>query len=219
MECNVNKLVMFGAVLALGACSSTDKVAVMDKPVMSYEDKVEAVEQQIEVIPEWYLTPPKSENTIYATGTSASPDLQLSMDIAVLSAKTTLADRINGRLRSQTKSFMSRIGTDVDAAVLQEVEKATKNIIADVDVAGYRVDKSHVVQNGNQYRAYVMLEYSDSEANKILANRLRADRVLLSKIRSTQAYQELDAAVDKQHELDDNKARNNIELELGVTSE
>jgi len=210
---------MLGAVVALGACSSTDKVAVMDKPVMSYEDKVEAVEQQIEVIPEWYLMPPKSENAIYATGTSASPDLQLSMDIAVLSAKTTLADRINGRLRSQTKSFMSRIGTDVDAAVLQEVEKATKNIIADVDVAGYRVDKSHVVQNGNQYRAYVMLEYSDSEANKILANRLRADRVLLSKIRSTQAYQELDAAVDKQHELDDNKARNNIELELGVTSE
>jgi hypothetical protein len=219
MECNVKKFVLIGAVAALGACSSTDKVAVMDKPVMSYEDKVEAVEQQIEIIPEWYLEPPKSENAIYATGTSASPDLQLSMDIAVLSAKTTLADRINGRVRSQTKSFMSRIGTDVDAAVLQEVEKATKNIIADVDVAGYRVDKSHVVQNGNQYRAYVMLEYSDSEANKILANRLRQDRVLLSKIRSTQAYQELDAAVDKQHELDDNKARNNIELELGVTSE
>ncbi len=216
----MNKLVMFGAVLALGACSSTDKVAVMsEKPVMSYEDKVEAVEQQIEVIPEWYLEPPKSENAIYATGTSASPDLQLSMDIAVLSAKTTLADRINGRVRSQTKSFMSRIGTDVNAAVLQEVEKATKNIIADVDVAGYRVDKSHVVQNGTQYRAYVMLEYSDSEANKILANRLQADRVLLSKIRSTAAYQELDAAVDKQHELDDNKARNNIELELGVASE
>ena len=143
----------------------------------------------------------------------------MSMDIAVLSAKTTLADRINGRVRSQTKSFMSRIGTDVDAAVLQEVEKATKNIIADVDVAGYRVDKSHVVQNGNQYRAYVMLEYSDSEANKILANRLRADRVLLSKIRSTEAYKELDAAVDNQHKLDDNKARNNIELELGVASE
>ena len=218
MECNVKKFVLIGAVAALGACSSTDKVAVMDKPVMSYEDKVEAVEQQIEVIPEWYLTPPKSENAIYATGTSASPDLQLSMDIAVLSAKTTLADRINGRVRSQTKSFMSRIGTDVDAA-LQEVEKATKNIIADVDVAGYRVDKSHVVQNGNQYRAYVMLEYSDSEANKILANRLRADRVLLSKIRSTEAYKELDAAVDKQHDLDDTKARNNIELELGVTSE
>ena len=216
----MKKLVMFGAIAALGACSSSpDKVIALSTPPQTYEDKVEVVEQQVEIIPEWYLTPPKQDNSIFATGTSAAPDLQLAMDIAVLSAKTTLADRINGRVRSQTKSFISRIGTDVDAAVLQEVEKATKNIIADVDVAGYRVDKSTVVVNGNQYRAYVMLEYSDSEANKILMNRLRKDRVVLSKIRSTAAYKELDEAVDQQHVLDDNEAKNMIELETGVSVE
>ena len=216
----MKKLVMFGAIAALGACSSSpDKVTALSSPPQTYEDKVEVVEQQVEIIPEWYLTPPKQDKSIFATGTSAAPDLQLAMDIAVLSAKTTLADRINGRVRSQTKSFISRIGTDVDAAVLQEVEKATKNIIADVDVAGYRVDKSTVVVNGNQYRAYVMLEYSDSEANKILMNRLRKDRVVLSKIRSTAAYKELDEAVDQQHVLDDNEAKNMIELETGVSVE
>ena len=216
----MKKFVMFGAIAALGACSSSpDKVTALSSPPQTYEDKVEVVEQQVEIIPEWYLTPPKQDNSIFATGTSAAPDLQLAMDIAVLSAKTTLADRINGRVRSQTKSFISRIGTDVDAAVLQEVEKATKNIIADVDVAGYRVDKSTVVVNGNQYRAYVMLEYSDSEANKILMNRLRKDRVVLSKIRSTAAYKELDEAVDQQHVLDDNEAKNMIELETGVSVE
>ena len=216
----MKKLVMFGAIAALGACSSSpDKVTALSTPPQTYEDKVEVVEQQVEIIPDWYLTPPKQDNSIFATGTSAAPDLQLAMDIAVLSAKTTLADRINGRVRSQTKSFISRIGTDVDAAVLQEVEKATKNIIADVDVAGYRVDKSTVVVNGNQYRAYVMLEYSDSEANKILMNRLRKDRVVLSKIRSTAAYKELDEAVDQQHVLDDNEAKNMIELETGVSVE
>ena len=216
----MKKLVMFGAIAALGACSSSpDKVTALSTPPQTYEDKVEVVEQQVEIIPEWYLTPPKQDNSIFATGTSAAPDLQLAMDIAVLSAKTTLADRINGRVRSQTKSFISRIGTDVDAAVLQEVEKATKNIIADVDVAGYRVDKSTVVVNGNQYRAYVMLEYSDSEANKILMNRLRKDRMVLSKIRSTAAYKELDKAVDQQHVLDDNEAKNMIELETGVVNE
>jgi len=216
----MKKFVMFGAIVALGACSSSpDKVTALSSPPQTYEDKVQVVEQQVEIIPEWYLTPPKQDNSIFATGTSAAPDLQLAMDIAVLSAKTTLADRINGRVRSQTKSFISRIGTDVDAAVLQEVEKATKNIIADVDVAGYRVEKSTVVVNGNQYRAYVMLEYSDSEANKILMNRLRKDRVVLSKIRSTAAYKELDEAVDQQHVLDDNEAKNMIELETGVSVE
>ena len=68
-----------------------------------------------------------------------SPDLQLSNDIAILLAKRTLADRINGELRSQTKSFVSKIGTDANASVLNEIETVTKNLIADVDVAGLQV--------------------------------------------------------------------------------
>ena len=71
----------------------------------------------------------------------------------MLNAKTTLADRINGRVRSQTKTFIAKIGSEeTDTSVLSEVE-TTKNIIADVDVAGYKVSESSVVANGTQYRA------------------------------------------------------------------
>ena len=73
------------------------------------------------------------------------------------------SDRINGELRSQTKSFVSKIGTDANASVLNEIETVTKNLIADVDVAGYRVKESDVVVNGTQYRVYVLLEYSSAE--------------------------------------------------------
>ena len=60
-----------------------------------------------------------------------------------MNAKTTLADRINGRVRSQTKTFIAKIGSEeTDTSILSEVEKATKNIIADVDVAGYKVSES-----------------------------------------------------------------------------
>ena len=136
------------------------------------------------------MKPPTSETAIYSVGTAVSPDLQLTVDIAVLNAKTTLADRINGRVRSQTKTFIAKIGSEeTDTSVLSEVEKATKNIIADVDVIGYKVSESSVVANGTQYRAYVLLEYSDKEANKIIMNRLSKDRMLLSKIRSTKALE------------------------------
>ena len=114
-----------------------------------------------------------------------------------------LSDRINGRVRSQTKTFIAKIGSEeTDTSILSEVEKATKNIIADVDVAGYKVSESSVVANGTQYRAYVLLEYSDKEANKIIMNRLRKDRMFLSKIRSTKAWKELDRSVNEQHEND-----------------
>ena len=71
---------------------------------------------------------------------------------------------------------------------MSEVEKATKNIIADVDVIGYKVSESSVVANGtHSIVSMFILEYSDKEANKIIMNRLRKDRMFLSKIRSAKA--------------------------------
>ena len=87
---------------------------------------------------------------------------------------------------------------------------------ADVDVGGYRVDKSTVKVNGKLYRSYVLLEYSDSEANKIIMNRLRKDRILLSKIRSTKAFKDLDISAEKKLEADSIKSENNAKIELGI---
>lgn len=216
----MNKIILLGCTALLGACSSTKTVetltnvppnSIVAKEV--YEYKAQAVVDQIEVMPEWFLKPPTSETSIYSVGTAVSPDLQLTVDIAVLNAKTTLADRINGRVRSQTKTFIAKIGSEeTDTSILSEVEKATKNIISDVDVAGYKVSESSVVANGTQYRAYVLLEYSDKEANKIIMNRLRKDRMLLSKIRSTKAWKELDESVNEQHNNDSQESLTNMEI-------
>ena len=201
---------MIGAVASLLAACSSNKVAVMDTPPPHsgvnkevYEYKAKLANQQVKAMPEWYTKIPEDEEAIYAVGTAVSPDLQLSNDIAILLAKRTLADRINGELRSQTKSFVSKIGTDANASVLNEIETVTKNLIADVDVAGYRVKESDVVVNGTQYRVYVLLEYSSAEATKILMNRLKREKQLLAKIAATNAFKELDEKVDVKVEKQD----------------
>jgi hypothetical protein len=149
---------------------------------------------------------PDNKDAIYSVGTALSPELQLSKDIAILSAKTILADRINGRLNSVTKSFMTKVGSsDLDASVINEISTATKNIVADVDVAGYKVKESKIVSNGMQYRVYVLLEYSDEEAQKILLNRLKKDKMLMSKIKANQAFKELDEDVNKVKESETDK--------------
>jgi len=213
------EVAIIGTCLALGACSTNKVVEVMNTvPPNSiadaevYQYKTKAVTEQIEVMPDWFKKMPESDTAIYSTGTAATTDLQLSVDLAVLNAKTTLADRINGRVRSQTKSFVAKIGNEETASVMSEVEKATKNIIADVDVAGYKVSDTEIVSNGPKYRAYVLLEYSDKEANKIIMNRLRKDRMLLSKIRSTKAFTELDESVNEQHENDAIESENNMKV-------
>ena len=139
----MKNLIMIGVMGSmLAACSSTKNVAVMDSPPPHsgvdkevYEYKAKLANQQVKAMPEWYTKIPEDDEAIFAVGTAVSPDLQLSNDIAILLAKRTLADRINGELRSQTKSFMSKIGTDANSSVLNEIETVTSNLIADVDVA------------------------------------------------------------------------------------
>ena len=196
-------LFMVASTLVLGACSSNDSAKLMLEDPIKYN--TEKVETQIDLIPEWYLAHPQDED-IYSSGTSVTPDMQLSMDIAILNAKTTLADRINGRLSSKTKKFVKRIGSnDMDAAVAMDIQRVTTNLIADVDVAGYAVDKSKIIQDGPQYRAYVLLAYSDKEANKVIVNRLRKDRMLLEKLMATNAYKDLEnsVAAKKEQDLDE----------------
>ena len=56
---------------------------------------------------------------------------------------------------------------------------------------------------------YVLLEYSSAEATKILMNRLKREKQLLSKISALNAFKELDDKV-KEKESDDQKELDTI---------
>ena len=73
---------------------------------------------------------------------------------------------------SLTGGALSISGDGSNATTLTEVEKVAKNVIASVDVAGYYPDKTVVHASGAQYTAYVLLRYSDIEAQKIIITNL-----------------------------------------------
>ena len=213
VKVNMNNIKLISSVVAiaigLGACQ-TNKESITSNPQIVYQTNT--VSKQIEQIPEWYLNIPSADDTIYSSGSARAPDLQLAVDIAVMNAKTTLADRINGKLDSMTKSFVAKIGSnDLDTSVLNEIEKVSKNVIASVDVAGYIIDKSDVTQEGTQYRAYVLLAYNSEEATKIMMNRMKRDRMIYSRIRSTEAWKELEEEVNKSKDEDEAKSMENVE--------
>ena len=205
------KLISSAVAIAIGlsACQ-TNKESITANPQIVYQTNT--VSKQIEQIPEWYLNIPSADDTIYSSGSARAPDLQLAVDIAIMNAKTTLADRINGKLDSMTKSFVAKIGSDdLDTSVLNEIEKTSKNVIASVDVAGYKIDESDITQEGTQYRAYVLLAYNNEEATKVLMNRMKRDKMIYSRIRSTEAWKELEDEVNKSKEEDEAKSMENVE--------
>ena len=94
---------------------------------------------------------------------------------------------------------------------MTEIEKVSKNVIANVDVSGYNPTKVDVFPSGTQYRAFVLLEYSDKEAAKIIFNRMRKDRLVYSRLRSNKAWKELEAEVYKSEKKDEAQSMANIE--------
>ena len=196
--------------LVLSACASQEPKPLAETPEVIYNTaKVNAA---VSIIPSWYNEMPEKKGSIFTVGSATAPDLQFAVDIATINAKVVLADRINGKLKAMTKSWMAKLGqTDVDATVMMEIEKVSKNVIANVDVAGYSPVKVDVFPAGTQYRAFVLLEYSDKEAAKIIFNRMRKDRMVYSRLRSNKAWKELEAEVTKSEESDEAKSMVNVE--------
>ena len=196
--------------LVLNACASQEPKPMAETPEVIY--KTAKVNAAVSIIPSWYNEMPEKKGSIFTVGAATAPDLQFAVDVATINAKVVLADRINGKLKSMTKSWMAKLGqTDVDATVMMEIEKVSKNVIANVDVAGYNPVKVDVLPAGTQYRAFVLLEYSDKEAAKIIFNRLRKDRMVYSRLRSNKAWKELEAEVTKSEESDEAKSMVNVE--------
>ena len=193
----MKRLALIPLAVLVSACDKTPPEVVMQKEMFEY--KKAQVEDQIDDMPSWYTDIPKEDDAVYAVGTAVTPDLQISVDIAVLSAKTTLADRVDSRIRSQLKTFKTKLGTsDFDATVQNNFEQVTRNLIADADVAGYSVKEQKIVQNGTQYRAYVLLEYKNATANAVIKTRISQNEYLLEKLRETKAFKELDDNVAAQ---------------------
>ena len=76
----------------------------------------------------------------------------------------------------------------------KEMEKATKSIIADAEVNGYKTEKVDVQQAGASYRAYVLLAYNHYDAQKVIENRILT--MNLKKNNKNDAWDELDNVVE-----------------------
>lgn len=186
-------------VLMLAACASPkpgtpEFVAV--KEVEQQKVAVQAVTQTISKVPAWFLQPPVDANAMYTVGTFVGPDLQLSIDVARKFAQGTLADYLGNRISSSLKSFALQTGSGSDVQVVSEIERVIKSLSADVLTAGNVPEKTEVLQEGLNYRTFVLLRYPLGENNKVIADQVKKSAVLDTKIRAAKAFQDLEREID-----------------------
>ena len=120
--------------------------------------------------PKWYVNYDHETMFKYQEAASAvSPDLELAVKKATVLAKAKLVDRINGKMNNQTTIKKDEAGTNEALTVQSGSQDIVVNVISDTLARGYEVTKQVVfVTHHKSYRAYVMIELSKKEVEKVI---------------------------------------------------
>ena len=209
-----NIILCLSIVSILGACSHLDvQQQSADKCLKefndsynsggkAYDDCKRLVKKTVVIVPKWMLKVPESDTAFYSTGTAISRDMQLSIDKSTLNAKRTLADRIDGEMSGQIKTFILEAG-EGGGILSSDVEQVTKNVIAKINVAGYNVAEVEIRPQGSFYRTFVLIEYPIGSANDILVEQIRRNNLLYAKIRASKSFEELEESVNEKLSSDE----------------
>lgn len=192
-------LVSMIGVILLSACSTPKPGSseyVRKQEEEQQKTAVKNVETAVSKIPSWYMQPPQDANAIYTAGSESSPDMQMAIDSAANSARRALAFQLGAKTSAMMKDFAGQTGTAGDAEVVREIDRVTKTVAADINIAGYIREKSEVIAEGKNYRAFVLLRYPLGESNKIIADQVRKSKVLDTKLRASRAFQDLEQEIE-----------------------
>ena len=164
--------------LTLANCSKTMTRKAKDNKVYKVKEEAKLKDGRIlNKVPQWFIdaqvekgliTNRDAENFIYAVGSGESPDLQMAMDKAILVAKASLADQLEGMLNKRSNYYITEDGKEGNKRVASKIDQTTVNIIKDTKVRGYEEWHKAVFETpNNTYRVYIGLKFGVGDANRL----------------------------------------------------
>ena len=128
-------------------------------------------------VPQWYIDAEiqkglikdrDAEDYIYGVGQGTSPDLQLAVEKAIMIAKASLADQLEGEMNKRAELYITEVGQENNKQVVTKVESTIVNIIKQTKVQGYEEWNKAVYETADgQYRVYIGLKYGVGDANRL----------------------------------------------------
>ena len=169
----------------------------------TYEVKQEATKDGriLNEVPQWFVDAEiekgliknrDAENYIYGVGSGSSPDLQLAIDKAIMIAKASLADQLEGEMNKRSELYITEIGQEGNKNVASKVESTIVNVIKQTKVQGYEEWNKAVYETADgQYRVYIGLKYGVGDANRL------AEYIVANANSSVDIDQLAEAAIDE----------------------
>jgi hypothetical protein len=147
-------------------------------------------------VPDWYTNTRSDANYFYAANTAVSQDLQLAFDKASTGARAEIARQAGVRISALQKRFDEEVGIENDAQLLQMFNQAAKTVVAST-LQGTKIAKKQQVKDGNNWRAYVLVEYPIAATNAALLEQIINDQRMYTRFRASEAFKELEDEVKK----------------------
>lgn len=196
----INKIYILSTVVVLlSACSSVPKSGTLEADIwmkeQAQEKRFQHAENVIDESPDWFLDPSCDIQSVCATASAVALDMQLSIDKAIIDAKYTLADKLQGIVSAKLKLFVEQSGNTQNAKFNEEASKVVQNTIKSTSTAGYEITKRKIIPTKNGFRAFVLAQYPLGSANKQLVAEAQKNEILNARMRASKAFADLEAEI------------------------
>ncbi|MBW7888859.1 MAG: LPP20 family lipoprotein [Bacteroidetes bacterium] len=147
-------------------------------------------------VPDWYSNVPSDPNYLFAVNTSTSKDMQLAVDKAVQAARAEIARQVELKMTGLQKRFQEETGIGDDSQLLDQFTQASKSVVS-TSLTGSKEKQKKIVKDGNNWRAYVLMEYPLGAAQQALREQIKKNEQLFTRFQAAKTYKELDDEVSK----------------------
>lgn len=141
---------------------------------------------------------PGDINMLRAEATETSRDYQLAIDKAKHDARLEMTQQLNSYIQALMKKFDEEVGRTEDAELLSLYSKTSKIVVDQSLVGSHLKGKPDVKQEGEIYRATVVMEAPLGGARKRLLEQIKASDALYNRFENSASFKELEEEVEKE---------------------
>jgi hypothetical protein len=170
----MKKLVLTSLVVTtLFGCASNPQKALEKEQKKEAKATASELQDAGVDVPAWFIKPPAAtDEYLYVAGAGVSSDIVMSRDKAILNAQDLLADTLNARVDSATRSRKVDNGGSVSE---DYTSKSIRKSVKETFLTGMQIEHSRITREGRGYRTYILVKYPIGDTNRLLREKLNRE--------------------------------------------
>lgn len=146
--------------------------------------------------PKWYAEPPRSNDYVYGVAMAESEDMHFAVEMSQSLARAQIGRQLDVKFGDLQKRFQEQTRVTDGADILQQFSNAYTQVTSEFITAA-QVKEQKIIPGRNVYVVYALVEMPIGEANRLFIENVRNRQTLYTRMRATEMYKELNAAVNK----------------------